>query len=92
MERLKHILLALAEGKTECLVSIPNFRDVKAEITALDFSNITFQPIKVRFLEKGLQVEETFLEDDAWAEEGQHLAKKMVSYKEDWVSYKNVKL
>lgn len=88
MERLKLILIALSEGQTECTVSIEGFRTVKAKIIALDFTNIVFKPIKVRFLEK-LKIEETFLEDNTWSE-GQHLAKKMVSYTEDWVSYKSI--
>ena len=49
---MRSFLLAMADGKYKCDVEYPDFRDVKCEVIGIDFTNPTFRPIHIRFLEK----------------------------------------
>ena len=49
---MRSFLLAMADGKYKCIVEYPDFRDVQCEVIGVDFTNPTFRPIHIRFLEK----------------------------------------
>ena len=51
-KKFNSIVRETARGNFECWVDLPEFRKVKAEITDIDFRNIIWKPIGVRFLEE----------------------------------------
>lgn len=94
--KLKTILRETSKGKHKCLVDLPNFRKVKAEIVGFDFRNIIHRPIEVHFLE-GMQREESYIdyEEMAWGMDENNygvMKKRQVSYEYDWVSVNQIEL
>ena len=87
---MRSCLKALSEGKNKCDVDYPNFRKIKAEIIQIDFQNIEWKPIKVKFLEKGLLENiETYEEVEIMGYMGNdtptQLVKKQIPITETWV-------
>ena len=87
---MRSLLIALSEGKYKCDVDYPNFRKIKSEIIEIDFQNISWKPVKVRFLEKGLLENiETYEEVEIMGYMGNdtptQLVKKQVPVTETWV-------
>ena len=42
---LKKVLRELVKGNHMCMVDVPNYKKVKAEIIGVNFRNILYQPI-----------------------------------------------
>ena len=90
-EAMKSCLSALSNGKSNCEMDYPNFRKIKVEIIGVDLTNISYEPIHVRILEKGLKQETQTVEDDdscfgGWDyEKPKVLVKKQISFTDAWV-------
>ena len=88
-DKFNEILTELSKNTRECIVDLPNFRKVKAEIIQIDFKNIVWRPIQVHFLD-GLEREENVREYGhptfgyEMEDEG-IIVKRKVPYTEDWV-------
>ena len=84
----KNLLLALVDGKYECDVEYPNFRDIKVKIISIDFTNIEWRPVKVKILEKGITIETTEFEPVPFSydRDAEMAVKKQVPFTEAWVS------
>jgi hypothetical protein len=89
---MRSFLLAMADGKYKCIVEYPNFRDVKCEVIGVDFTNPTFRPIHIRFLEK-LTQEITEYEPAPFSYDADATVpvKKTVLFTDTWVSVRWLK-
>lgn len=83
---MRSFLLAMADGKYKCIVEYPNFRDVQCEVIGVDFTNLTYRPIHIRFLEK-LRQEITEYEPAPFSYDDSTVpVKKSFSITDTWVS------
>lgn len=88
---MRSCLLAIAEGRVNCEMDYPKFRKVKVEIIGVDLTNIVWNPIHVRILEKGLKQEIETMEDGNGFGGYDHeppkvIVKKQIPFSDAWVN------
>lgn len=87
---MRELLLAMAEGNKDILVTFPNIGEKKAKVIGIDFSNPYFQPIQIWMVDKLKQTIDVY-EDNVWSE-GQHLVEKVIDYTGGWISLEYIKI
>jgi hypothetical protein len=89
---MRSFLLAMADGKYKCDVEYPGFRDVKCKVIGVDFTNLSFRPIHIHFLEK-LTQEITEYEPAPFSYDSDATipVKKRVPITDTWVSVRCLK-
>lgn len=66
---LKELLIHVANGRTTCIMSYPNFRDIKVKIKSINLENPVGKPIGVKILERGLKREQTYFREQPFVGE-----------------------